>query len=329
MGSPKQVYRDRAPLHGYATDDVRSGLRMYAADTMLQKALAQHNAKHSLSWLVYDLDSESAFLDWQDVNAPPPNIVALNPDNGHAHLFYGLQVPVHNYATASHKALRYMAAVDIALTHALSADPGYSKLISKNPLHDRWIVLVPRADLYDLDELASWLDLKRYQDKRKRLPAEGYGRNCTLFETLRRWAYSERRKDQQYLSESMFQEAVTWRGLAINAEFVPPLPHSEVRSTCKSISRWTWARISREGFIAWQRKQSRAGNAAKQRKATERRERIVQTARECPELSQADIAAMCGVTQQTVSNHLRAYKYPISDKDSSPASSQIRRPPHE
>ena len=229
--SIEEVYRERFPTHAFATDDLMHGLRMYPKDLALRKALVQHNFRHSLSWLVYDLDSETAVLDWDDRSAPAPNIIAVNRENGHGHLFYGLENPVHNYEGASEKALRYLAAIDVALTEKLGADPGYSKLISKNPLHSAWLTLYMRYELYDLDELADWVDLEKYKDRRRRLPDIGYGRNCTLFERLRRWAYRQRR--EPYLSEEMFLEAVRNHALAINAGFQPPLPHNEVRATAK------------------------------------------------------------------------------------------------
>jgi hypothetical protein len=310
-----QLYIQRFPWHAFATDDLTRGLKMYPAERALQKAIVQHNAKHSVGWIVYDIDRpESAEL-LVDDKIPAPNLAIFNETNGHGHFVYGLEAPVHNYEGASAKALRYLGAVDVAMTHLLGADPGYSKLLSKNPFHDRWTTVVYRHALYDLDELADYLDLKRYQDRRRRLPDVGHGRNCTLFERLRRWAYRERR--QPYLSEEMFLEAVRNHALVLNQDFSPPLPHSEVRATAKSVARWTWRNMSPDSFIERQRRLSRKGNAVKRRKAEELRAAIAETARDCPALTQEDIAAMFGVTQQTISNHLRAFREgteePLSD----------------
>ena len=321
-----ETYKARLPMHGYGTDDFMHGLRIYPIENLLTKALVQHNAKHSLAWLVYDLDSDTAMLDWEDNRCPAPNMIAINPENGHAHLFYGLEKPVHNYTHASPKALRYMAAIDVALTAKLGADRGYSKFISKNPIHERWLTFFPRIDLYDLDELADWLDLSKLQDRRRRLPAEGLGRNCTLFETLRLWAYRERRKDQQYFSEEYFREACLWRAFAINAEFTPPLMHSEVRSTARSVSRWTWRNMSAEGFRQYQRNVSKIAAAKRTEQSLELRRRIVETARNCPTLVQADIAALCGCDQGTVSRHLRANRRLLSDKGVAYSIESARRP---
>lgn len=311
----EEVYRDRFPLHAFATDDVIRGLRMYSKEYAIRKSLVQHNFKHSLSWLVYDVDTGNAALDWQDNNAPAPNIIAINQSNGHAHLFYGLETPVHNYQGASEKALRYLGAIDVALTEKLGADPGYSKLISKNPLHDKWVTIYPNYNLYDLDELADWLDLEKYQDRRRRLPTVGYGRNCTLFERLRMWAYRERRKEQQYLSEEMFLEAVRYHALVLNAEFDPPLPHTEVRATAKSVARWTWQHMSAEGFRARQSTLGKKSGKVRREKADELYKNIVESIEQCPALTREDIALMHGVSLRTVYNAIKgSMQRTISDK---------------
>lgn len=315
---PLNVFRDRLPWHGYGTD-AKGYLQFMDAPQLLQRALVQYQARHSIGWLVYDLDSATAMLDWQDRNAPPPNIVAVNQDNGHAHLFYALEKPVHDYYGASQRALRYVASIDIALTELLGADAGYAKLIAKNPVHDRWLVFTPRTDLYDLDELAGWLDLEKYKDRRRRLPVHGLGRNCTLFERLRIWAYRARR--QPYLSEEMFHAAVRNQALVINTDFSPPLPHSEVRATARSVAKWTWRRMSPEGFRAYQRRVGAKGRATQRRIAEERHWHIIQTADQCPDLTQDEIAAICGVHRVTVNRVLRSrVTSAISDKGSPGAS---------
>ena len=312
------TFRDRLPWHGYATDNLQYGVRVYDKFELILKSIIEYNARHSIGWLVYDVDSVTSEVDWNERSNPPPNMVAINPENGHGHYFYGLITPVHNYGedrqqgpkgkAARETPLRYLAAVDVAMTEELGADPGYSKLLSKNPLHDRWDVIYPREALYTLDELASWVDMDKYRDRRRRLPAVGLGRNDTLFITLRKWSYSARRREA-FLSEEMFRDVVLQHGLGINAEFQPPLPHSEVRATAKSISRWVWRNHDAAGFKKWQLRMAKAGSAAAGRvrhaKAMVLRKSIIETREQCPDLTQEDIAALHGVTQQCVSKHLR------------------------
>lgn len=308
-----RIFKARLPSHGFATDDLGYGVRFLEKALLIERAIIQYNWRHSIGWLAYDVDSETARFDWSDRSAPPPNLVVLNPANGHAHYLYGLESPVHNYTEARIRPLRYLAAVDVAMTEELGGDPGYTKLLCKNPLNEKWIVIVPRERLWTLEELASWVDMERYRDRRRRLPAVGYGRNCTLFETLRLWAYRERRRGP-YLSEEMFGAAVLNHGLSINGNFDPPLPHAEVRATARSVGRWTWRRMSDEGFRKWQSANGKRSGEARREKALELRGRILSLAAEYPDLVQADYAAMVGASQQTVSRHLRNYASVISDK---------------
>jgi hypothetical protein len=294
-------YSESLPWHGFAGDRFEE-IRIYAAIEAIKRAFVQANPKHSITWMIFDVDSSTASTDWIDVGAPIPNILALNRDNGHAHLFYGLETPVHKNPDSSDKALRYYAAVEWALTVRLNADRGYTGFLSKNPLHKRWSVVVPYSELYTLDQLARGLDLDT--DRRKRMPDYGVGRNVNLFNAVRRWAYKQRRNEQQYLSFEMFREACQWHALAVNAEFEQPLPHSEVRATAKSIAKWTWRNMSPAGFREWARRRGKASGRVRTAKSLELRERILETVKACPELSQADIAVMLGVTQKTVSNHL-------------------------
>jgi len=64
--------------------------------------------------------------------------------------------------------------------------------------------------------------------------------------------------------------------------------------------------MSPEGFIERQRALGKRSGQARAKKALELRERILQTIRECPTLSQSEIATLLGVTRQTVNTHLRS-----------------------
>ncbi|MCY5064039.1 replication initiation protein, partial [Salmonella enterica subsp. enterica serovar 1,4,[5],12:i:-] len=86
------------------------------------------------------------------------------------------------------KPLKYAAAVESALREKLGADVGYSGLICKNPNHENWQIAVWQPELYTLDWLADSLDLNSANEKTI-LPDYGLGRNCTLFDKTRKWAY--------------------------------------------------------------------------------------------------------------------------------------------
>lgn len=67
------------------------------------------------------------------------------------------------------------------------------------------------------------------------------GRNTTLFDTLRHWAYQVVLQQASY---DIFQEAVDTKALSINGAFLDCekgiLPAKEVLSTARSVGTWTW-----------------------------------------------------------------------------------------
>lgn len=219
----------------------------------VQKKYLKPNDNFNLTWLVYDVDRPTATFDWYDLNCPPPNIIATNPDNGHAHLFYGLSTPVWlqfgNDGKAG-KAFRFASAVDVALTAKLQADPAYTKGLAKNPLKvDRWTVQKFQSYLYDLYWLADWLDLGKMLDGRRRLPEVGLGRNCTLFDRTRYWAYRAIR--QNWLNFDTWRYMVHAVAMQYNSEFSSPLPDKEVGYLSKSVATWVWDNMSPAGFAKW------------------------------------------------------------------------------
>ncbi|WP_299262109.1 replication initiation protein, partial [uncultured Kushneria sp.] len=120
------TFRDRLPQKPYHTDDFGTGVRIRDVAQAIQARYIQPNGPTHRYWLIYDIDRCDAALDWHDRNAPPPTIVAQNPENGHAHLIYGLEVPVRTAPDGKPGPIRYAAAVDCALRAVLDADEGYS-----------------------------------------------------------------------------------------------------------------------------------------------------------------------------------------------------------
>lgn len=291
------LFRQRLPRKPYHTDAVGDGLRIRDVQRALAARYIQPNGPTHRYWLVYDVDRSGAALDWNDLNAPPPTIVAQNPDNGHAHLIYGLDVPVRTAPDAKTGPLRYAAAVDCALRALLDADAGYSGLICKNPLHPHWRVTEWEPRLYELGDLDSWLDLSTYADRRRRLPDYGLGRNCTLFEKLRRWAYRAIR--QGWPEYDRWHEAVLQRARAYN-DFEAPLPDSEVKATAKSVARYTHRNLTPAGFSQWQAVQGRKGGTAKGAAYAGKRAQALSLLDSGA--SQSDVAERLGVTTRTIRN---------------------------
>jgi hypothetical protein len=203
-------------------------------DLALDYPIIQHNGPHRLAYIPVDVDRSDAAYAWRDNGKPEPNIIVVNPENGHAHLFYELATPA--WKNGKPGPLRYYNNTRRALTHELGGDSGYGNFLAKNPLSDKWIVQVVRQRPYDLRELAAELDMSKPQAK---LVDNAEGRNCTLFDSIRHWA---RRVVRAFASIDDFRSAMADQLDMLNDEFPEPLPHQELRSILRSVSRYTWAR---------------------------------------------------------------------------------------
>lgn len=251
---PLDFFEDHLPAKPYHTDDLALGLQIRKKAQALKSRYVQPNGPTHRYWLVFDIDRPDAGLYWDQVNAPPPNIVAINPENGHGHIFYALETPVRTAPDGSLSALKYAAAVEAGLREKLAADPGYSALIAKNPTHKHWFVRSWESHLYTLDELASYIDLPEKSPKREN--CAGLGRNCDLFGRLRRWSYRAIR--QGWPDYDRWFEAVLTRAQGLNT-YAEPLQYNEIKATAKSVARYTHRKFSPEGFSAWQAKQGAKG----------------------------------------------------------------------
>jgi hypothetical protein len=112
----------------------------------------------------------------------------------------------------------------------LDADQGYSGLLTKNPVHPRWRVLRGPCLGYELAELADWVELPKHLPKKN--PEEiGLGRNVTVFEFLRQWAYRNLRgyKAQGFPGWNPWMAACNARALERNGDFSRPMERGRVR----------------------------------------------------------------------------------------------------
>lgn len=243
------LFQSRLPYRPYATDDLAAGVRVVGRDVAARRRYVQPNPPALRTWLVFDVDRAGAAHAWEDANVAPPSWIATNPRNAHAHLAYGLEVPVITSDAGRLDPLRYAAAVESGYRRALGADRSYAGLLCKNPLHPDWRVQWCRSDLYDLPELAEWLPGPLPKPE-KRAEASGLGRNVSLFDGLRRWSYRARRSFPG--TADQWAAAVLERAEFVNGDFAAPLPYAEVKATAKSVARWTWKHLSAAGFSEWQ-----------------------------------------------------------------------------
>ena len=144
----------RWPRRPYCTDDFEQGVRIRSLKQALNRCYIQANPPHLRVWSIYDIDRPAGGLAWEDANLPPPSWTTVNKTNGHAHLVYGLRVPVLTSSMEARQApLRYLNAVEAAFRAKLDSDDGYSGLITKNPAHPLWWTICGPELAY---ELGSW-----------------------------------------------------------------------------------------------------------------------------------------------------------------------------
>lgn len=182
---------------------------------------------------------------WRQAGLLPPAWVAATPGTGRGHLAWALATPVCTTSAARLGPLRYLASIEEAYRQALSGDPGFAGLLTKNPIHTAWLVGWVDPTPRSLADLAAVVQLPRVnKSKQPALVAPvGLGRKVTTFDAVRTWAY---REIPSFWSqgEGAWSSAVRGQVDAINHTFVDPLPESHLRSIAKSIAKWVWQRFT-------------------------------------------------------------------------------------
>lgn len=303
----------RWPKKPYCSEDLAMGLKIRTLRSAIHHPYIQANPPHLRCWAIFDVDRPGAGLAWEDVNLPPPSWVSINKSNGHAHLVWGLSAPVLVDSEDMKQApLRYLCAVESALRAKLSADDGYSGLITKNPAHPLWRTLRGPQLYYDLGELAEYLDLPKHLPKRQ--PKEiGLGRNITLFDWLRQYAY---RNIRHYILEVknfvIWQSHLNNKALERNCDFHNPLDEREVWAIVKSVSKWTWRKFDIQAsdarFSALQANRGAKGGVASgvARMAASEDKRATARLMAAKGMSQRAIADELGIDKMTVNRWLKA-----------------------
>jgi hypothetical protein len=234
------LFTERLPARPYCTDDFAFGLMVRPKASAARCRYIQPNTPFAISWLVFDIDHPDGAIRWEDMFIPPPSIIVANATNGHAHLLYAIKTPV--FSTPDHpKPLRLAAAIQEAMREKLDGDPGYAGLITKNPLHPDWRVIVWPMAVYELEDLACWVDLSKPK-KRPRKEEIGLGRNCSLFDRLRHWAYRWIATYKDTATADEWGRVVFAQAAKLN-DFNLPLHESEVRAIAKSTAKWCWGRF--------------------------------------------------------------------------------------
>lgn len=241
----------------YCSDELLHGLKIRPKTTAIKMQYIQGNQPCMLHYFFFDIDRSEAVMAWHDENLPNPYWTAQNPKNGHAHICYKLEIPLCTSEFGSQKAIAYASKVQAGLANKLGADVGYSHLITKNPFHKDWRIEFWSEQAYTLDYLADFVELpKKLTKKQEQL---GLGRNCTLFNNTRKWAYKAVREYRGSVYDIWYTEVLK-RCHEANNEFLEPLPYSEIKATAKSIAKYCWNNFSETGFSNWQSEKAKLAN---------------------------------------------------------------------
>lgn len=284
----------------------------------------QVNRPGMVSWLVFDLDHTNSLI-WDDEGLPAPNIVVRNRDSGKAHLYYAIP-PVCTSENARSKPIAYMKAVYEAMVARLGADASYSGPVAKTPGHPWWDTWEIHNAVYDLGELADYVDLalKPLWSTGPNFENLPHSRHCILFEDLRFYAYSIVNREREQGSFQNFirlLEAYAFNHNNFkNRGFDMNLSISQVKATVKSVSRWTWDRYTGSSRcnrgvmrldpdMPLQEKQQLSARRTHEtrQKATESRIRaaVHQLLEKGSRLTQTAIAATARLSRQTVAKYSR------------------------
>ena len=243
----------------YCADDLLYGLQIRPKKTAINMQYIQGNQPCMIHYFFFDIDRAEAVMAWYDANLPMPYWTAQTQKNSHAHICYKLEIPLCTSELASQKAISYAAKIQAGLANKLGADVGYSHLITKNPFHPDWRTTFWTERAYTLDYLADFVELPKKLSKKQEV--SGLGRNCTLFDTVRKWAYTAVRDYLHHHSSLTWEKAVLTHLEALNGEFQEPLPYSEIKATAKSIANYCWRKFSHAGFSEWQSNNAQRANA--------------------------------------------------------------------
>ncbi len=244
------------PKRPYCGDQFRH-VRIRQREHALRYPHIQLNGPMFYRWVSFDVDQPNAFEAAEVAGLRQPNIISINPKNGHGHLSYLLATAVARFPDSSLKALRYFADVERGYRRRLGADWGYRGVTVKNPLHPDWRTQWQAISPYSLEDLDCELD---HKDKRREpviLREVGVGRNVAIFEEGRQLAYREALAHLKASPSGRINDPEEF-GLRVHAivaglnAFEMPLPQSEVRGIARSITKFVCRKFSSEAFSARQ-----------------------------------------------------------------------------
>jgi len=226
------------------------------------------NPPNLVMWLGFDIDRPGALMAWEAAGLPPPACGAADPMTTRGHLLYPLTAPVLTGDAARDRPLRYLAAIESGFRTRLGGDPQFSASShsSKNPWFKGtkdcgiWRSYWGPDKTWDLAEMAEWVDLPKHMPKRGlKVENIGYGRNCSLLERLRLWAYHAIRR--LWAAGGGAKEWHDWvqdKAAELNGDFGEvggdwcslsgPMSELETYHVAKHVARYVWSKFSPQAF---------------------------------------------------------------------------------
>lgn len=304
--------------------DNKTAMRVRPREHAIRYPYMQVNRLDRVSWLIFDLDHANSLI-WDDAGLPPPNLIVRNRHSGSSHLYYAI-IPVCTSDSARDKPIRYMKAIYKAFVDRLKADPEYhGGPVAKTPGHPWWHTRELHGNVYELADLAECVELEPVTPwgKGPDLDAVSHSRHCMLFENLRFFAYSIVNHEREHGSYDHFMQRLTAHAHNSNqfggrGAFRDDLPLSSIRSTVRSVGRWTWNRytgnsrchrgvmeLDKSTPLAERQKLSAKRTHEVRHKATESKIRAACRSlhSQAKPLAIATIAALSGITRQTVAKY--------------------------
>jgi hypothetical protein len=317
-----------APYMARCSDD-KTATKVRPREFALRYPYMQVNRRDCVSWLIFDLDHANS-LAWDDQGLPSPNLIVRNRASGHSHLYYAIH-PVMTGLHAREKPVFYMKAIYSAYAERLKADLAYnSGPVAKTPGHPWWQTSELHAHVYELGELADYVELLSPWLNRAKVEEVAHSRHCILFEKLRYFAYSIVNQERSGGSYGHFVSRLD--AFAHNSNdftrqgFSRNLLYSSLRSTVKSVARWTWdiyrgrggchrgvMELSKDLPLSERQRLSAKRTHEVRNQATESKIRAACSSLKAKgeKLRQASIALIAGVTRQTVAAYKHVLKEPL------------------
>ena len=222
-----QRFKNSLGKKAYCCNSFENGLRLLPSNIALNHSHISLNQR-LVHYLAFDVDHDNV-LAWQDNGLPQPTLNIINNSNGHSHCLYELQVPFPKTIKSNQRVVKWAAGIERGYQRRLDADRSYAGLIIKNPVHKSWRV-IEHDRVYKLSDLDNSLD---FEDKafNTRTEVSGLGRNCDLFDRLRKWAYRNVCKYERY---ELWRLAVFTKAHELN-DFTTALPVNEIKHTAHSL----------------------------------------------------------------------------------------------